>query len=111
MSFAGLLKDTMTIRRWATTSTDDYGQPVKTWSNQYTNVPCRYEQTKTAIEIQTEKELVITRDRIFTEQEGIRETDRVVVNGLTFEVLLVRDVSDGTERHHSELFLRRAKAE
>jgi head-tail adaptor len=107
MSFDSLLIHTCTVSRYTSDSQDAYGQPVKTWTDIYTDEPCRLTMTK-GREIKQGLEVVISDYKLFiSDSLTITERDRVVVSGGTYEVLLVQSRASETDSHHLELALQR----
>ncbi len=105
MSYTSLLIDTCTVRRFTTGAVDDYGHPTKTWADHLTNQACRL-MTTTGIEVKVGAEVVVANYELFLEDIDITEQDRVIVNSITYEVLLVSDRQDGIADHHKECLLR-----
>ena len=86
------------------TATDGMGGITETWSNTYTNVPCKLDPVKSmnvlvrlGEQAQTHTPWVLSVDY----GQAIGTGNRVVLNGDTFEVLNVEDA-------HSYRILRRA---
>ncbi len=105
MSYAGLLINTMTTRRYAPGAIDSYGNPTKAWNDYLLAQPCRL-TTPTGVEIKVGEEIVVADFELFTEDLDITEQDRVVVNGVTYEIILMKRRQDGVGNHHREIFLR-----
>lgn len=106
MSYLSLLIHTCTVRRFTTVAgvVDDYGNPVETWADHLT-ADCRL-TSSTGREIKVGVELVIADYKLFVEDIDITEQDRVVIGGITYEVLLVQGYSDDTSSHHKQCWLR-----
>jgi len=110
MSFATLLINGCTIKRFTEGLPDDYGNPVKTWEPPiHTDEPCRL-STPTGREIKVGAEVVVADYLLFLGDIDITEQDRVfmVVDGVTvpYEVLLVARRQNGIGEHHVEAYLR-----
>ena len=106
MSWADLLIDLCVVQRFAAGAIDAYGVPAKTWTPQTDDTPCRMvsvsgrEVTVGALVVIAEYTLFIGGDADITEQ------DRVTIDGVLYEVLLVQGRSDSIGRHHQECLLR-----
>jgi len=105
MSYTTLLIDTCTVRRFTTGAQDDYGAPAKTWADYLAGIACRL-QSVNDIEIRVGAEVVISNYKLFLLDVDITEQDRVVVSGITYDVLQVTNPKDGTGAHHKECLLR-----
>ncbi len=106
MSFASLLIDTCTVQRYTEGGPDDYGNPIETWDLTYIeNEPCRL-VASTGREIKVGAEIVVADYKLFLESVDIIEQDRVIIGGLTYEILLVQDYSDDSVSHHKQCWLR-----
>ena len=106
MTFTDLLIDTCTVRRFRTGDADDYGKPAQTWYDLASDQSCRL-MTTTGREIKIGAEVVIADYKLFIEDTtGITEQDRIVVNDVTYEILLVMARKDGIGTHHKELLMR-----
>jgi len=109
MSFASLLIHTCTTQRFAEGAVDDYGVPEKTWTNELENQACRLEAPAGATggrEVKVGAEVVVADYRLFIENVDITEQDRVIIDSITYEVLIVEDFSDSTSAHHKRCWLR-----
>ena len=106
MSWADLLIDSCTVQRYASGVADGYGVPAKTWTDNLVDRPCRLvsvsgrEVTVGALVVIAEYTLFIGGDADIIEQ------DRVTIDGVLYEVLLVQGRSDSIGRHHKECLLR-----
>ena len=104
MTFAMLLINTCTIERFTADDTDDYGNPTGTWAG--TDEPCRL-QAGVGRELKIGAEVVIADYKLFlNESADITERDRVVVDDIEYEVLLVAGRQGGVQEHHKECFMR-----
>lgn len=117
MSFASLLIHTCDIKRFTEGAADGYGNPAKTWANVYTTQPCRLVATG-GREVKKDAEVVISNWQLFLDDSvTVSEQDRIsnicysdgtVLDGSTFEILLVQLRSSGT-LHHYEMALQKVK--
>jgi len=109
MGFVDLLIHTCTTRRFAEGAPDSYGVPTKIWTDNLTDQACRLEAPAGFVggrEVKVGAEVVIADYRLFIENVDITEQDRVVINGITYEVLIVEDFSDSVSAHHKRCWLR-----
>ena len=87
MSFYSLLTDVATIqRRVPLPGTDDYGNEKNdyTWGTIATAVPCKMTRSKhDLIQSPSYQTLVERWDVVFLPSVDIKETDRIVIDGLT----------------------------
>ena len=100
MSYLELLINTCTIRRWADSGTDAYGNPTKVWAD-YLTKPCRL-VAGSGREVKVGAEVVVSNFRLFLEDVDVTERDRVAAGGDIYEVVLVSDRQDGSGVHHKE---------
>ena len=105
MSFSYLLKDTCFTERFTSTTEDDYGAPVKVWTENLVDEPCRL-VSGAGREVTVGAQVVIAEYRLFVGDIDITEQDRVTVNEILYEILLVISRADGTHGHHKECLLR-----
>jgi len=112
MSFATLLINTCIIQVNTPVANDDYGNPVEAWSDEST-VDCRIMagvqggNINAGREIKVGAETVQAEYLLFLESTvTITEQHRVVIDGVTYDVLLVDDRQNGTSVHHKECWLR-----
>ena len=105
MSFSYLLKDTCFTERFTSTTEDDYGAPVKVWAENLVDEPCRL-VSGAGREVTVGAQVVIAEYRLFVGDCDITEQDRVTVNEILYEILLVVSRADGTHGHHKECLLR-----
>ena len=104
MSFADLLINTATIRRYTPGAIDPYGNPAETWADHIVGEPCRLMATK-GIEVKVGAAVVIADYQLFIDHVDVTEQDRVVVDGVTYEILLVGHRQDSDNVHHLELLM------
>lgn len=104
MSFEDLLIQVCDVERFTQTGTDDYGNPVKSWAVIHDDEPCRL-TSGGGREIIKDAQVVIADYKLFIGDVDITEQDRVVISGITYEVLLVEGYSDFIAEHHKQCFL------
>lgn len=105
MSYTSLLIEICTVQRFTEGAQDGYGNPILTWADHLTNEPCRLTTAK-GKEIKVGAELVVADYELFVGDIDIIEQDRVILNSLTYEVLLVEEYADSTAAHHKQCWLR-----
>jgi len=105
MSYTSLLIDTCTTRRYSTGAADAYGNPTETWADYLTDQPCRL-NIISGVELKVGAELVIANYQLFVEDIDITEQDRVVIDSVTYEILLVKEYQDSSNGHHKQCLLR-----
>ena len=105
MAYLDLLNDTCTIQRDAVGGPNAYGWPVPAWADHLLLEPCRI-QTGVGREVKVGAEVVIADYKLFLDDVDITEQDRVIINGVTYEVLLVSDKQDWPGNHHKECLMR-----
>ena len=106
MSFASLLIDTCTVQRYAEGAADTYGNPTLAWDLTYLeNEPCRL-TTSSGREMKVGAEIVIADYKLFIDTVDITEQDRMVLGGITYEILLVQDYADSSSNHHKQIWMR-----
>ena len=105
MSYTSLLIHTCTTQRFTEGVADGYGNPALTWADNLTDISCRL-TTSSGREIKVGAELVIADYKLFVEDVDIVEQDRIVIDSLTYEVLLVEGYYDSSSAHHKQCWLR-----
>ncbi len=105
MSYTTLLVDTCTTQRFTEGAADSYGVPARTWADNLTDQDCRL-VAMPGTELKVGAEIVVADYKLFVQDIDIIEQDRVVSSGLTYEVLLVQDYSNGLGTHHKQCWLR-----
>ena len=108
MAYLDLLINTATTRRFTPGVIDAYGNPTKTWANFLVDTPCRW-STPNNREVKIGAEVVLADLQLFLGDVDTTAQDRVVLNGLTYEVLSAAQRQDGWGGHHIEAFLRVVK--
>jgi len=104
MSFESLLIHTCTIQE-RDAGSDAYGRPPNTWSDHLTGEPCRL-INGAGKEVTVGAEVVIADYKLFLNDVDITEQHRVVLDGVTYEILLVTRRSDWLGAHHRECLMR-----
>lgn len=104
MAFESLLNTTCTTSRYTTGSADDYGNPVKTWANHLVDEPCRLSSAK-GREVNQGVQVVVADYLMFIDDVDIIERDRVVIDTITYEVLLVEQFAGVASSHHKQCLL------
>ena len=106
MSYDSLLINECDIYRFAAGAQDAYGNPVKTWNLLHDDEPCRWSTPKNR-EVKVGAEVVLADLQLFLGKDtNITEQDRVILGGVTYEVLSASDRQNGTTNHHVEALLR-----
>ena len=109
MSFTSLLKDTCTVRRFTEGAANAYGTPVKTWSNYLTDEACRLQSSGSISggrEFKVGAEVVVADNRLYIGLVDITEQDRVIIDSITYEILLVEDFADAATNQHKRCWLK-----
>ena len=109
MSFTSLLINTCTVERFTEGAADAYGNPAQTWATHLAAQACRVSTPRNR-EVQVGAEVVLADLQLFLPDVDITEQDRVVLGGLTYEVLSATDRQDGVGDHHVECMLRAVKS-
>ena len=104
MSFTDLLTQKGDVSRYTEGLPDAYGNKVKTWATTITDAPCRLNAIG-GKEISLGAEVVIANYQLFIGDVDLTEKDRVIIDSVTYEVLLVRNLQDATGNHHLECYL------
>ena len=105
MSFDTLLTNTCTVQRFTEGAFDDYGVRAKTWINHLANQACRL-TSSSGREVKVGAEVVIADYKLFIGNVDIIEQDKVIVDSITYEVLLVQSYADSSINHHKQCWLR-----
>jgi len=104
MSYTSLLIDTCTIERFGEGAADAYGKPAITWSDHLTEA-CRL-QAGVGKELTIGAEVVVADYKLFLGDVDVTEQDRAIVEGVTYQILLVMNRSNGVDDHHKECLMR-----
>lgn len=105
MSYTLLLLNSCTTERFTEGAADDYGVPAKTWTNHLVEEPCRL-VSGAGREVSVGASVVIAEYSLFLGDVDITEQDRVTVDSILYEVLLVTKRQDSVRGHHVECLLR-----
>ena len=119
MSYATLLINWCTIESYTLGAVDDYGREEKDWPVLVDpSEPCRLMATS-GVELKIGAEIVVADYKLFLGDVVITERDRVWVTvkdptgawiyPILYEILLIKDIQDGSDGHHKECFLRTAR--
>ncbi len=119
MSYSSLLINWCTIESYTPGVVDSYGRKDKDWPVLVDpDEPCRLMATS-GVELKIGAEIVVADYKLFLGDVVITEQDRVWVTvkdpagawitPILYEILLVKDIQDGSDGHHKELFLRTAR--
>ena len=103
--FADLLIDTCIIQRNTPGVADAYGTGAETWPDYLTGQACRLVPGG-GKEVMVGSVVVIADYRLFIASADVTEQDRVVLGGVTYEILLVQKKQDSSSTHHIEALLR-----
>jgi len=110
MTFTSLLVDTCTIRRNTIGAADAYGTPTASWANHLEGQACRiYGVTPSrgaGREVYIGAKLVVADKLMMIGDIDITEQDRVVSDGITYEVLMITLRQDGQGSHHNQCWLK-----
>jgi len=105
VSFTDLLVNSCTVQRFTEGDADAYGTKVKEWGDHLPGQACRLMAGK-GREVTVGAEVVIADYTLFIGDVDITEQDRVVVDDVTYEVLLVADKQNAIYSHHKECYMR-----
>ena len=112
MSFTGLLPLTCNIQELSTTENDS-GQHVESWSNVATNVACRLDPTEGGVTA-TPREVydVATHIVCLRQQAGLTlapKTHRIVISSINYNIALVSTVYGLSDVDHLEVILEKVE--
>ena len=105
MSYTSLLIHVCTTRRFTEGVADAYGNPTLTWADYLIDQACRLEAAP-GKELKVGAEIVIADYKLFLLDIDIIEQDEVVIDSLTYEILVIQDFANGTGDHHKQGWLR-----
>ena len=105
MSYTDLLIDTCDVEEDTPGLIDNYGIPAETWTVLLDDEPCRL-QDVSGREVTVGAEVVIADYKLFLGDVEVTEQHRIVMGGVTYEILSVTDKKDGLGSHHKEVYLR-----
>jgi hypothetical protein len=112
VSYSDLLINTCTIKRFTEGAADGYGNPVKAWADHLADEPCRLVAYTGRIigqggfELKVGAEVVVAENMIFFNDIDITEQDRVIIDSITYEVILVLFRQDAVGDHHKQVYVR-----
>ncbi len=69
-------------------------------------LPRRLLDKPATAEIKVGAELVVADYKLFVGDVDITEQDRIIIDSLTYEILLVENYADGSSDHHKQCWLR-----
>jgi len=104
MSFTDLLIHTCTVKRPTTTSTDGYGNPVKTYANHLVDQVCRFSSAK-GRNIMRDAKVIVADFMVTFPNIDITEADQIIYSGVTYRILFVDSPSDSTGIHHKTAYV------
>lgn len=107
MSYADLLINTCIILTDTGAVADGYGHTIPSWTAG-DEIDCRLMATG-GREVVVGAEVVVANYKLFLEDVTITERNRVRVNTIDYEVLLVEDKQDSSANHHKECLMRLAR--
>ncbi len=116
MSYESLLISTCTIQRYTEGARDSYGKPALTWADYLVDEPCRLVPGIGKGTLLAGKEtgqsgffvnanVVEAGYTLFLRDVDITEQDRVVLDGITYEVRIVLGPENTVGIHHKECFI------
>lgn len=112
MSFADLFINTCTVLEDTGGVPDDYGNITPIWTAVagLVDISCRLSASTSTSrqgrEITIGAEVVIADYKLFLNDVAITEQNRVRLNAVDYEILLVSSRQNGIGSHHKELWLR-----
>lgn len=107
MSFVGLLINICTVLEDTGAIPDAYGNITPNWTAVVglEGISCRL-TAGSGREIMVGAEVVIADYKLFLNDIIITEQNRIRMDSIDYEILLVSDRQDGTGSHHKECFMR-----
>lgn len=105
MSFEDFLNQSGALERFTEGAADGYGHKPKTWAPLASAVPCRLSGLSKGQEFKVGSETVLSTHVLFLEPRDVTERDRWVLEGRTYNILLVRPIREVSGVHHLELDL------
>jgi hypothetical protein len=106
MSFQSLLYQRASILRNTASGKDTHGAPNETWTAVYTSVPCRLANSR-GKEVLVKDQNVIEDNVLFMGASAdVTERDKILLDGVTYEILFVDAPRNATAIHHKQLSLR-----
>jgi len=107
MSFTDLLINTCAVLEDTGVTPDDYGTITPNWTvvAGLVGISCRLSAGK-GKEITVGAEVVIADYKLFLGDITVTEQNRIRMDAIDYEILLVSDRQDGVGSHHKECWLR-----
>ena len=109
MSFAALLINSGQIERYTNSGDDDWGNATEVWANHLAVQPCRL-SSASGREVQSGTEITQVDEVLFMNDVDVTEGDRITVDSVLYEIVMVATKQNGASDHHKELSLVRVKA-
>ena len=113
MSFASLLINLCTVRRYTEGVVPDaYGNLPRTWGDHLTNQACRLMSGTgrgtafAGVELKRDAEIVVADYISFMLDVDVTEQDRIIVDTIEYEIIMIIDVQDAAIVHHKEMALK-----
>ncbi len=104
MAYLDLLIDSCIIQRDIGGAADNYGNLGEDWQTHLTE-DCLLQPAK-GREIIVGAEVVIADYKLFLDDVDVTEQDRILMDAVVYQILLVEDQWNGVGSHHRELWLR-----
>jgi len=104
MSFDDLLTQICDVSRFTEGLPDSYGNKVRTWGIVFPDERCRL-VAGGGKEITQGEQVVIANYKLFIGDLALTEQDRVTIDSVTYEILLVEDKLGAVTSHHKECYL------
>ncbi len=109
MAYLDLLIQSCTIQEDLGGATDNYGNVAEDWQTLSTQ-DCRIQPVMgrqgAGVEIRRGAEVVIAEYVLYLNDVDVTEQDRILLETVVYEILLVKRPQNGVGVHHRELFLR-----
>lgn len=105
MSYDSLLINTCTTQRFVEGAADDYGKPSINWGDHVIDTPCRLTPS-VGREVKVGAMVVVAEYNLFLGDVDVTERDQVIIDEITYEILLVTNRQNGVDDHHKECLLR-----
>lgn len=108
MSLASLLPQRCTVQRQTKGAVQDGGQPAIDWTTDTdTNVRCR-KSTPGATTREVDEQIASAADFVIflLPTQSIAEANRIILEGDTFEILLVQNPQSQSGTHHKKVWAR-----
>ncbi len=104
MAFLDLLIQSCIIQRDTGGAADGYGNLAEDWETHLTE-DC-LSQPSGGQEIRVGAEVVVADYMLYLADVDVTERDRILLESVVYQILLVKREQDGAGAHHRELFLR-----